>query len=215
MKLSIIFVTAFFTLIITGCSSTGGSIGGLFPAPKLLDGEINNSIYTSKDRIFSISLPHKESSNEFSYMQIKEEHEDDRVYVIFGPSARDHSTYRVEVSIFPDTLKAKPNLEEVATIRMNEYNEKLQSRYGITPDINKSEKIKINNFDAHYYNITLKAPISADHLVYIINYNVGIGIINIVIPTNPPPLMVGLSPHYFAESLKILPSKTLNSDAPR
>jgi len=57
-------------VVLAGCSTTGGTIGGLLPAPKFLKGEIVNNIYRSPDGSFSVGVPHKEGSYEFKYMQV-------------------------------------------------------------------------------------------------------------------------------------------------
>lgn len=83
-----------FLFFIQGCESTGGIIGGLFPAPKFLKGDITNNIYTSKEKKFSIQVPHKEGSYEYTYLNIKEQYNEHGTYISFGPAAFDKSIYR-------------------------------------------------------------------------------------------------------------------------
>lgn len=91
---NLVFLICLFWL--TACSSsTGGTIGGLFPAPKFTEGEIKNNHYVSLDGDFSIGLPHQESSYEYRYMEMKEQYGEESEYVSFGPAAMDGSIYRL------------------------------------------------------------------------------------------------------------------------
>ena len=83
---------------LAGCATTGGDIGGLFPAPKFLKGTIRNNIYTTSDGSLSVAIPHKEGSYEYQYMQVKEQYSPQGDYISFGPAALDKSIYRVETS---------------------------------------------------------------------------------------------------------------------
>src|SRR5262245_62348801 len=97
-----------FGLLAAGCSTSGGTVLGLFPAPKVLDGSIDDSVYTAEDGSFSVRVPHDEDSSEYTYMQVKEveqpgsggagaEH-----YVSFGPAAFCQGIWRLQVTPIAD-----------------------------------------------------------------------------------------------------------------
>jgi major membrane immunogen (membrane-anchored lipoprotein) len=49
----------FYLVLLTsliGCSSTGGTIGGLIPAPKFTKGDLSDGIYTAQDKSFIVNF---------------------------------------------------------------------------------------------------------------------------------------------------------------
>ena len=101
MKIQVYLILAI-TIFVSACS--GGTIGGLVPAPKILDGSIDGDFYISKYNAFRVQLPHPPSkSSEDSYeWKYTEVHEIDEVGpdgskrvvgAVFGPSAFDHNQY--------------------------------------------------------------------------------------------------------------------------
>lgn len=91
-------IAILWTVVLAGCQSTGGTIGGLFPGPKLLTGEIAHNRYTSKDKMFSIQVSHSQNTYEYKYMAVKEQYADGGAYVSFGPAAYNKSVYRLEIA---------------------------------------------------------------------------------------------------------------------
>jgi len=83
-------------VFLSGCSSTGGTIGGLFPAPKIIKGNIKDGIYTSKNKEFKISVPNWDNKREYRYMKVKEKSSETGEYLSFGPAAFNNNIYRVE-----------------------------------------------------------------------------------------------------------------------
>ena len=84
--------------LVSGCMSTGGTLGGLFPMPKVLKGSIVNNVYLAKDAAFRVASPQDAGSYEYKYMAVKETYDAGLAYVSFGPAAFDQSIYRVNVT---------------------------------------------------------------------------------------------------------------------
>ena len=76
-----------------GCASTGGTVGGLIPAPKFLKGEVSQDIYTAPEGAFSVRLPYSTTSNEWTYAEVREVQDGPVTGVIFGPGAFDRNYY--------------------------------------------------------------------------------------------------------------------------
>jgi len=65
--------------------------------PQQIEGKIQRNVYTAKNNLFSIAIPHREGSYEYAYMKVKEEfHGEQGAYVSFGPAAFNQSIYRVK-----------------------------------------------------------------------------------------------------------------------
>lgn len=120
-------VTAF---VFMGCSTTGGTIGGLVPAPKFLKGEIKNNTYTAKDKSFSVTVPHKDGSYEYTYMQVKEQYFEYGAYVSFGPAAFDQSIYRLETARRMTPGSQTVSFNEAVPKLVENYKTQLQKGYG-------------------------------------------------------------------------------------
>src|SRR5882724_3759617 len=98
---------------LAGCRSTGGDIGGLIPAPKLLKASIDDGIYTAKDKSFTVQVPHAQGSYEYTYMQVKEQYLDHgEDYVSFGPAAFNQGIYRVDYVVRLTPGSMSPGFEE-------------------------------------------------------------------------------------------------------
>jgi hypothetical protein len=83
---------------VAGCRGTGGTVGGLFPAPKFLDGTVNNGIYLAPEKAFSVRLPHPPTGDqgdqyEWRYSRVHEIEDEAVIGVLFGPAALDLSVY--------------------------------------------------------------------------------------------------------------------------
>jgi hypothetical protein len=166
-------------VVIFGCETTGGVIGGLIPAPKFLKGEIQNNTYTSKDKSFSIAVPHTQESYEYKYMQIKEQDLEYGSYVSFGPAALDQTIYRVETAkrVTPGSQNA--NFENAATAAVENYKSQLQKGYGTAAVEVNSGKEKINGKNALHWRLTQTVParklinsraVALTHEVYAIDF---------------------------------------------
>src|SRR5487761_596756 len=165
---------------LAGCSTTGGDIGGLFPAPKFLKGSIENNVYTSKDKLFSIAIPHKQGSYEYKYMQVKEEYHNGYDYVSFGPAAFDQSIYRVEVVPRAPPGEARPSLNEAASKFLMQVEQMMQNAYGAQAVVTQSNKTQVNGRNALYWQLkqvvpagklNSSNPVTLTHDVYVIDFD--------------------------------------------
>ena len=88
---------ALMAVMLVACSTTGGSIGNLIPAPKLLKGEIRNDVYYAPNGVLSVAVPFAKGTYEYTYLQIKEEFNATTELIVFGPAAYDQGIYRVQL----------------------------------------------------------------------------------------------------------------------
>lgn len=202
----VLFIAAVFSLV--GCSTTGGTIGGLFPAPKFLKGEIKNDIYTAQDKSFSVVVPHKDGSYEYTYMQVKEQYSEYGAYVSFGPAAFDQSVYRIETAkrVTPGSQGVK--FDDVAPKIVEGYKAQLQKGYGTVPQEAESRKETINGRKAYFWKLTQVVPAGKyisnkaatfTHDVYVIDFEKGAAIVWVQIPETTK--KVAIEPRAFAESV--------------
>ncbi len=110
MKLVLLTLTLVF---FSTAYSTGGTIGGLLPAPKFIKGKISKGIYTSPDKDFQIKVPNWEDKSQYLYMKIKEKFSKTGEYLSFGSAATNLNIYRVEYvkKLSPESyfIDLKPN----------------------------------------------------------------------------------------------------------
>lgn len=91
-----VFVLAFVvSLVAVGCSSTGGTIGGVIPAPKFTKGTLSAGRYTAKDKSFSVAVPFPPGSAGHAAMEIVEKPEAGGNLVAFSSSVHPGEVYRV------------------------------------------------------------------------------------------------------------------------
>ena len=80
---------------IAGCTSTGGAIGGLIPAPKFTKGTLSDGRYTAKDKSFAVAAPFPPGTPGYTYMEITEKSEAGESQVVFSSSIHPAEVYRV------------------------------------------------------------------------------------------------------------------------
>jgi hypothetical protein len=100
---------------LVGCHSTGGTVGGLFPAPKLLKGNVTGDFYTSPDHAFQIQIPYPPSRDDYQwkYAKVTEGSDGDyTTWVIFGPAATDLAEYHA-VLIKTPVLESLQNQADI------------------------------------------------------------------------------------------------------
>lgn len=193
---------------VAGCSTTGGTIGGLLPAPKFLKGEIKNNTYTAQDKSFSVVVPHKDGSYEYKYMQVKEQYFEYGAYVSFGPAAFDQSVYRVETArrVTPGSQNVK--FEDAAPKIVENYKAQLQKGYGTAPQEMESRQEKMNGRKAFYWRLSQVVPAGKymsnkaatfTHYVYVIDFEKAAAIVWVQIPETTP--KAAIEPRVFAESV--------------
>ncbi len=186
-----VFLLVIVMLVSVGCSTTGGTIGGLFPAPKFLKGDIKNNTYTAQDKSFSVAVPHKDTSYEYKYMHVKEQYSEFEAYVSFGPAALDTSIYRIQIGkrITPESQSVK--LEDVAPIILENYRAQLEKGYGTAPKEEESRQETINGRKAYFWKLSQVIPagkymsnssVTLTHDVYVIDFEKGVAMVWIQIP---------------------------------
>lgn len=159
------------SVIVVGCSSTGGTIGGLFPAPKFLDGKIENDTYLSKNSDFSVSVPHKDGTYEFTYLQIKEQYSELGAYISFGPAAMDQSIYRLEIGKKLSPESKQVDFSSAVDAVIANYSKQLELGYKSKPTLIKREKTMINGFETYVVHLTQKlSNQDLEHEVIVTNY---------------------------------------------
>ncbi len=200
---SIIFMAA--TLI--GCSTSGGTIGGLFPAPKFLKGEIKSNIYTAQDKSFSVKIPHNEGTYEYTYMQVKEQYNEYGAYISFGPAALNQSIYRLEIGKRLTPESQNINFDDAAQKVVDEYKTQLEKAYGTSPKVVIKRPDIVNSKKALYWNMTQVVPagkyasdkdVTLTHDIYVIDFSQAAIVAWVQVPDiNKAPL----EPLAFAESI--------------
>lgn len=196
------FITMLFTLTLAGCASTGGDIGGLFPAPKFLKGDITDSVYTAKDKSFSVAVPHKQGSYEYTYLHIKELYNPGDIYVSFGPGAIDGDIYRVEVTFRPAQVTAPIDLDAIEARAIDSVSQTLTQSYKGKVEIADGGKTRVGDHPAWHWHLT-QAPFQ--HEVYLIDLGAAMAIVSRQHSTADPIVPAGtLSLQDVAASLKLL-----------
>ena len=101
------------TACVAGCSATGGTIGGLIPAPKFTKGTLSDGLYTAKDKSFSVAVPFPPGSPGYTYMEIAEKYDAGESQVVFSSSVHPAEVYRV--ATFADVKPAERLPEGLVT----------------------------------------------------------------------------------------------------
>ena len=206
---------------LAACASTGGTIGGLVPAPKILKGSIDNNVYTSKGGVFTVAVPHPQGSNEYTYMHVKEEYKDGYTYVSFGPAATDQSIYRVNLVMRTPPDSMRPSLDEAAPAILAVCEEKMQQVYGASAKLTSNGKTQMDGHDAYYWQLKQlvpagklvnNAPVTLIHDIYAIDLGSAVATVWVQSDAGAPATTERMTPILFAISLKLLPPV---NDAPR
>ncbi len=199
-----IFGVVALVLSMLGCTTTGGTIGGLFPAPKFTKGTIENDIYTSKDNSFSVAIPHKDGTYEYTYMQIKEQYNEYGAYISFGPAAIDQSIYRLEIGKKLSPESKKVVFENAVDAIVSNYSQQLETGYKSKPEMIKKQKTKINGVES--YIIQLEQQVNQQKLVHeviVTNYDT-MAAIFWVQSTSGKEKRASINALQFAQSFKVL-----------
>jgi len=83
------------TVLAAGCSSTGGTIGGIVTAPKFTKGTLSEGRYTAKDKSFSVAVPFAPGSPAYSAVEIVEKVDAGESQVVFSSPVHPAEVYRV------------------------------------------------------------------------------------------------------------------------
>jgi hypothetical protein len=203
-------VFAFFVCLLAACDSTGGAIGNLVPAPKFLKGKIANGVYTSADGYFSVKVPHKEGSEEFRYMRVKEQVAAIGLYLSFGPAALNQDIFRIDIGKRLTPESRLMTIETFGPALIAKYRETLMGAYRGDLRLIESHPETINGHPAVYFHFeqTAKAgtyatmQVELRHDVYILDF----GKAGASVWVQAPQIQAegaDLTPREFAESLVI------------
>lgn len=110
---------------IHGCSTTGGTSGGQFPAPKFLQGTVENDTYYAKDGSFEVKTPYEQDSHSYKYMAIKEQYAKTGAHVSFTASNHPNEFYRVEIGRKLDQSQPSPAFELLVEGLLQGYKQQL------------------------------------------------------------------------------------------
>ena len=215
-----LFVCA--TVLLVGCetTSTGGTIGGLFPAPKFLKGEIENDIYIAQDKSFSVRIPHSIGSYEYTHMQVKEQYSDHGTYVSFGPSAFDRGIYHIQIYSIEIVKQVMLDVQSVrfdvaAAKALEDYKAQLLKVYGTMPKEVLSLQETINGRKGFYWRLTQEFSNSNHdaylansnddvyiaHEIYIVDFEKGVALVGVEVRRPAPPVTTIMDSRAFAESV--------------
>ncbi|MBL3676230.1 MAG: hypothetical protein JKP92_01795 [Alphaproteobacteria bacterium] len=194
---------------LAACASTGGTIGGLFPAPKLLKGQIEGDVYTAPDGAFSVAVPYRQGTEEFTYMSVKEQYMPGGAYVSFGPAAFNNSIYRLGVAYRPPgpDSQAVP-FGEAAAGGLQEVIGQLQKGYGAPLVEEDSRPDSIHGRLGHYWRFGQRSPdgryasgaaVTLTHEAYAVDFGHGVALFWVENP-DIPGSHGGMDARTFAES---------------
>jgi hypothetical protein len=148
-KLLFYFVLA---LGLSGCSTSGGTIGGLVPAPKITKGKLSESIYTAQDNMFSVGSPFEEGSNAYTYMSITEDYRDEEDHIVFSSSAAPAEVYRVDI------IKDIKTGTDLGNFILTKYKEVFESTYKTPMDPQRDETVLIGGISSSSTTFTQQVP---------------------------------------------------------
>lgn len=188
---SVLTVVAMTALV--GCATTGGSIGNLMPIPlpKVLKGEIKDSVYTTPDKSFSVAVPHKQGSEEYRHMHVKEQINEYGAYVSFGPTSLDQSIYRLETAKRVTPCSPCVKLEDAAPKMIENYRTQIQQGYGGALKEVATRQEMLNGRKAYYWKLTQVIPArtlsrnteaAVTHEAYVIDFEKGMAMVWVQTP---------------------------------
>lgn len=212
MNRRIVFSTvpaALFVVGLTACSSTGGDIGGLIPAPKFLKGAIENNVYTAQDKRFTVSVPHAQGSYEYNYMQVKEQYGQVEDYISFGPAAFNQSIYRIDFVTAP-AGRSLPDLDTVAPKMLEVVEQESRRSYGGMVTAGDPAKLVIGGHNAYHWQLQQTVPegklanieVNLVHDVYQIDFGRSMATVWVQTQVGNPTANA-LTAEQFVESLKV------------
>lgn len=150
-KLSIVLLS----ILLTACA--GGTIGGLLPAPKILDGKLDGRKYTSPDAQLTVVAPASEERGEWNYTIVKEhseQHADQNSRFVGFKTPYDNHFYSVEVVKFQSNRKL--NEETFSLIKNNNLSRVISStekRWGSKVEKLVESDLNCENKKSYSYSI--------------------------------------------------------------
>ncbi|KUI98073.1 hypothetical protein [Vibrio sp. MEBiC08052] len=166
-KLSIILLSA----LITACS--GGTIGGLLPAPKIVHGKLEGLTYTSPQGDLTITAPVTEDHGEWTYTQVKEHSENtpDRKDTFVGfKTPYDSHFYSAEVVSYKhDQALTDKQFLQVKEHNLNRIISATEERWGSKVEQLNETSIHCANNQSFTYTI-LKQKVTSYELNFVKYY---------------------------------------------
>jgi len=142
--------------LITACA--GGTIGGLLPAPKILDGKLEGLMYTSPQGELRIQAPAKEDRGEWTYTEVKEhseDHPDQKSTFVGFKTPYDNHFYTAEVVSYKNDgtlnnqqflLVKNNNLQRVAKLTEERWKSKIELLNEITLSCENNKRFTYSIF---------------------------------------------------------------------
>lgn len=190
-----------------GCSTTGGDILGLVPAPRFLSGSIDdNNVYIAKDKRFTVAVPFAEDTDDHVYMKVREEYGPHGDYVSFGPGAMDQRIYRIEFAV-PTTDLPLADLDTAAPQILSSTEQQAQQAYGGTLTAGPGQKTIVNGRNAYTWDLQQSLPsrhATLAHKLYLIDFGGPMVAVWVQTPNDNISNRKALTPEQFAESLKVM-----------
>ena len=202
MKLLTILLLPF-CIVLVGCETTGGTIGGLIPAPKFYQGKVENGIYYAKDGSFEVSVPAEQGSPAYTYMEVKEQYNDMGAYVSFNTSVRPNEVYRIEIGRKLDKSQKSPPFEQVVEGVLSNYKKQLKG-FGTIPTEVWRTDTKLNGNNAVLAMLEQKIySETAYHIIYIFESMNGGGVVWVQWPHSCESCLSGQESKVLAEHKRI------------
>lgn len=138
--------------LLAGCNTTGGTIGGLIPAPKFLKGDISGTTYTAPDKSFSFLTPINPATKEYPYVQIKEEFFAEGAYISFS-SELSSRIYRFSI-LRRDSASKDWKFEDISARAIEKFRAQLAQGYGSNAEVVESTPEVINGQRAVHWKLS-------------------------------------------------------------
>lgn len=208
-------VSLIIVLALGGCADTGGDIGGLVPAPKILKGSIgDDGIYTSMGKTFTVAVPYAQGSDDFRYMHVTEQYGTPETYVSFGPGAVQQGIYRVDIAMRATPGVMTPSLADVAPKLLENAEDRAEKAYGSRPSVVASDTTPIDGRTTFHWQLKQEvaagklvsdAPVILRHDIYAMDFGWAAATVWVQVEEGMPLQGRGMVPEQFADSLVLLP----------
>lgn len=150
-KLSIVVLST----VLTACA--GGTIGGLLPAPRILDGKLDGRKYTSPDNALTVMAPASEERAEWTYTVVQEhseQHTDQNSRFVSFKTPYDSHFYSVEViKLFNAKMLNSETFSLVKNDNLSRVMSATEARWGSKVEKLVESELKCGNKKSYSYSI--------------------------------------------------------------
>ncbi len=150
-KLSIVVLST----VLTACA--GGTIGGLLPAPRILDGKLDGRKYTSPDNALTVMAPASEERGEWTYTVVQEhseQHTDQNSRFVSFKTPYDSHFYSVEViKLFNARMLNSETFSLVKNDNLSRVMSATEARWGSKVEKLVESELKCGNKKSYSYSI--------------------------------------------------------------